>query len=59
MPKSSFAENVKKYREERGLTQTEFAVLCRASKRTIARIEAGDQVSGRIQNFISKLIQIK
>ncbi len=55
----AFHKTLKKYRQDHGLTQTQLATLCRVSRRTISRIEAGKQVSGRLQDFISKLIQIK
>jgi len=55
----AFHKALKKYRHEHGLTQTQLATLCRVSRRTISRIEAGEPVSGRLQDFISKLIQIK
>jgi len=40
--KSKFAENIKKIREELGLSQKTFSELFLVSKRTIAYIEAGD-----------------
>jgi len=55
----SFSETVKEYREGRGLTQMQFAQICRVSVRTIARIEAGLSIGSRLQAFISNIIQIK
>ncbi len=55
----SFNEIVKEFRVHRGLTQVQFATMCRVSRRTIARIEAGQSISERLQGFISKLIQVK
>jgi len=44
----TFNQSVKEYRLHRGLTQTQLAQMCRVSRRTIARIEAGDAIGDGI-----------
>jgi len=55
----SFGATVQRYRNERNLTQTQVAKKFGVSRRTIARIEAGEQIGERLYTFISKLIQTK
>lgn len=56
MKLNTFQAAAKKYRTDREWTQTQMAVVCRVSRPTIARLEAGKKISERLEWLIQKTI---